>query len=261
MRPAVPSNLAMETKRENEAELWRHREEPAAREELITRYLPYARSLAMRYSGASEPLDDLIQVANVGLLGAVDRFDPDRGIPFVAFAAPTILGELKRYFRDRAWTVRVPRALHDRIAEVENTIENLTVKLQRSPSVSEIAAEMGIEDIAVLEVMEANRNRRPLSMDRPMGNDGDEDTTPNDWLGTEDESFELVEDRAVLHGVLPELGEREREVLRLRFIEEMTQSQIAQEIGCSQMHVSRILRKTLEEIRRLTGNGGLGESR
>jgi RNA polymerase sigma-B factor len=251
----------METKRENEAELWRHRDrDPAAREELVTRYLPYARSLAMRYSGASEPLDDLIQVANVGLLGAVDRFDPERGIPFVAFAAPTILGELKRYFRDRAWTVRVPRALHDRIAEVDNTVETLTVKLQRSPTVAEIAKEMGIEEIAVLEVMEANRNRRPLSMDRPMTSESDEETTPSDWLGAEDESYELVEDRAVLHGVLPELGEREREVLRLRFVEEMTQSQIAQQIGCSQMHVSRILRKTLDEIRRLTGNGSSAQS-
>lgn len=249
----------MEIKRENEAELWRRRDEdPAAREELVTRYLSYARSLALRYSGASEPLDDLIQVANVGLLGAVDRFDAERGIPFVAFAAPTILGELKRYFRDRAWTVRVPRALHDRIAEVENTIETLTVQFQRSPSVSEIAAEMGVEEIAVLEVMEANRNRRPLSMDRPVNADGEEETTPSDWLGAEDESFELVEDRAVLRDVLPELGERERQVLKLRFVNEMTQSQIAQEIGCSQMHVSRILRKTLEEIRRLTGNDGAG---
>lgn len=215
--------------------------------------MPYARSLALRYSGASEPLDDLIQVANLGLLGAVDRFDPERGIPFVAFAAPTILGELKRYFRDRAWTVRVPRALHDRIAEVEQAITSLTVKLQRSPSVAEIAAELDVDEITVLEVMEANRNRRPLSMDRPTGSDeGEESSTPADWIGSVDESYELVEDRAVLHEVLPGLGERERRVLKLRFVDELTQSEIAAEIGCSQMHISRILRRTLEELRRRT---------
>lgn len=215
--------------------------------------MPYARSLALRYSNAAEPLDDLVQVANLGLLGAVDRFDPGRGIPFVAFATPTILGELKRYFRDRAWTVRVPRALHDRIAEVEQAITDLTIKLQRSPSIAEIAAELGMEELAVLEVMEANRNRRPLSMDRPMSHDEeDEAAVPSQWVGAEDESYELVEDRAVLSEILPKLGERERRVLKLRFGDEMTQSQIAEEIGCSQMHVSRILRKTLDEIRRRT---------
>lgn len=241
----------MRNKLENEADLWRRRDsDPAAREELITRHLPYARSLALRYSSASEPLDDLIQVANVGLLGAVDRFDYERGIPFVAFAAPTILGELKRYFRDRAWTVRVPRALHDRIAEVEQTISSLTVKLQRSPSVAEIADELGIDELQVLEVIEANHNRRPLSMDRPAKSDSEDEVTPSDWIGTEDSGYELVEDRVVLHEVLPELGPRERQVLKLRFIDEMTQSQIAEQIGCSQMHVSRILRKTLEELRR-----------
>lgn len=246
----------MRNRLENEADLWRRRDsDPAAREELITRHLPYARSLALRYSSASEPLDDLIQVANVGLLGAVDRFDYERGIPFVAFAAPTILGELKRYFRDRAWTVRVPRALHDRIAEVEQSIASLTVKLQRSPSVAEIAADLDIDELQVLEVIEANRNRRPLSMDRPAASDTEDEVTPNEWIGTEDAGFELVEDRAVLHEVLPELGARERQVLKLRFVDEMTQSEIAEKIGCSQMHVSRILRKTLEELRRRAGAG------
>lgn len=244
----------MQSNLEDETELWRRRDrDPAAREELIRRHMPYARSLALRYSGASEPLDDLVQVANLGLLGAVDRFDPERGIPFVAFAAPTILGELKRYFRDRAWTVRVPRALHDRIAEVEQAITSLTVKLQRSPSVSEIATELKVDEITVLEVMEANRNRRPLSMDRPTGTDDEEESaTPADWIGSVDESYELVEDRAVLHEVLPELGERERKVLKLRFVDELTQSEIAAEIGCSQMHISRILRRTLEDLRRRT---------
>ena len=252
----------MQTNLEDEAALWRRRDrDPAAREELIRRHMPYARSLALRYSGASEPLDDLVQVANLGLLGAVDRYDPERGIPFVAFASPTILGELKRYFRDRAWTVRVPRALHDRIAEVEQTITSLTVRLQRSPSVAEIASELDIDEITVLEVMEANRNRRPLSMDRPTGSDDeDESATPADWIGEVDDSYELVEDRAVLREVLPELGERERKVLKLRFVDELTQSEIAAEIGCSQMHISRILRRTLDELRRRTDAAKSGQT-
>ncbi len=239
---------------EEESHLWQRRDADAgAREELVTRYLPFARSLAMRYRGASEPLDDLVQVANLGLLGAIDRYDPERGTPFVAFAAPTILGELKRHFRDRAWTVRVPRALHDRIADVDRAVANLTSQLQRSPTVAEIAAELGLEEMAVLEVLEANRNRRPLSMDRPssMG-EGEEDSTPADWIGAEDEHYELIENRTLLSEVLPNLDERERLVIKLRFVDEMTQSQIAEKIGYSQMHVSRILRRTLAKIRTLT---------
>ena len=131
--------------------------------------MPFAKRLALRYRGASESFDDLLQVANLGLLNAVDRFDPERGIPFTAFASPTILGELKRHFRDRVWTVRVPRGLHDRMAEVDKAIAELTKELQRSPSVGEIAERLELEQTDVLEVMEANHNRRPLSLDRPAG--------------------------------------------------------------------------------------------
>ncbi|HZJ29649.1 MAG TPA: SigB/SigF/SigG family RNA polymerase sigma factor [Solirubrobacterales bacterium] len=238
---------------EDELELWRRRDsDPAAREELVTRHLPFAKSLALRYRGASEPLDDLIQVANLGLLNAIDRYNPERGIPFVGFAAPTILGELKRHFRDRAWTVRVPRALHDRLAAVEKAIESLTSSSQRSPTVAEIATDAGLEEIEVLEVMEAGRKRRPISMDRTVAPDGEEEISPAEWIGEVDEQYELVEDRSTLGVVLPTLSERERKVLELRFVEEMTQSQIATQIGCSQMHVSRILRRTLSEIRRRT---------
>jgi RNA polymerase sigma-B factor len=234
-----------------EALLWRRlrdQRDPAAREELVRRYLPFAKNLALRYRGASESFDDLLQVANLGLVNAVDRFDPVRGTPFAAFASPTILGELKRHFRDRVWTVRVPRGLHDRMAEVEKATTTLTVELQRSPSVGEIATKLEIEPAEVLEVLEANHNRRPLSLDRPVG--GEDDESPaSEWVGDEDEGYELIDDKLALEGVLPQLDDRERLILRLRFVEDMTQSQIAEQIGHSQMHVSRILRRTLERIR------------
>jgi RNA polymerase sigma-B factor len=215
----------------------------------VRRYMPFAKRLALRYRGASESFDDLLQVANLGLLNAVDRFDPERGIPFTAFASPTILGELKRHFRDRVWTVRVPRGLHDRMAEVDKAITELTKELQRAPSVGEIATRLELEQTDVLEVMEANHNRRPLSLDRPAGNDDADESTPAEWIGDEDAGFELVEGRIALDAALPHLDERERLVLRLRFAEDMTQSQIAERIGNSQMHVSRILRGALARIR------------
>jgi RNA polymerase sigma-B factor len=235
----------------SEARLWKRLREhgdQGAREELVRRYLPFAKNLALRYRGASESFDDLLQVANLGLVNAIDRFDPERGTPFAAFASPTVLGELKRHFRDRVWTVRVPRGLHDRMAEVDKATAALTIELQRSPSVGEIAAKLEIDPSDVLEVLEANHNRRPLSLDRPVG--GEEDESPaSEWVGEEDEGFELIDDKLALEGVLPHLDERERLILRLRFAEDMTQSQIAEQIGHSQMHVSRILRRTLERIR------------
>ncbi|HEX7059657.1 MAG TPA: SigB/SigF/SigG family RNA polymerase sigma factor [Solirubrobacterales bacterium] len=233
-------------------ELWRkfaHDRDPAIREELIRRNMPFAKRLASRYRGASESFDDLLQVANLGLLNAVDRFDPERGIPFTAFASPTILGELKRHFRDRVWTVRVPRGLHDRMAEVDKAIAELMEQLQRSPSVGEIAEHLGVDQTDVLEVMEASHNRRPLSLDRPASSDEADESPASEWIGSEDEGFELVEGRIALDAALPYLDERERLVLRLRFAEDMTQSQIAEQIGNSQMHVSRILRRALARIR------------
>jgi RNA polymerase sigma-B factor len=235
-----------------ERELWRRFVEdrdPAIREELVRRNMPFAKRLALRYRGASESFDDLLQVANLGLLNAVDRFDPERGIPFTAFATPTILGELKRHFRDRVWTVRVPRGLHDRMAEVEKAIGELTKELQRSPSIGEIAERLELEQTDVLEALEADHNRRPLSIDRPTNPEDPDGGTPAEWIGGEDEGFELVEGRIALDSALPNLDERERLVLRLRFVEDMTQSQIAEQIGHSQMHVSRILRRALTRIR------------
>src|SRR6187551_3159604 len=208
-----------------DGELWRRfarDHDPATREELVRRYMPFAKRLALRYRGASESFDDLLQVANLGLLNAIDRFDPERGIPVTAFATPTILGELKRHFRDRVWTVRVPRGLHDRMAEVEKAISELTVSLQRSPSVGEIAGRLEVDPTDVLEVLEANHNRRPLSLDRPVGGEDSEESPASEWVGDEDAGFELVEDRLALEGALPHLDERERLVLQLRFVEDLT---------------------------------------
>ncbi len=236
----------------DEAQLWEEfasTRDPSLRKQLIERNMAFAKRLALRYRGASESFDDLLQVANLGLVNAVDRFDPSRGIPFTAFASPTILGELKRHFRDRVWTVRVPRGLHDRMAEVDKAIVELTKKLQRSPSVGEIAERLEVEQTDVLEVMEANHNRRPLSLDRPAGNEDPDEASPSEWVGERDEHFELVESRIALESVLPYLDDRERTVLRMRFVDDMTQSQIAERIGHSQMHVSRILRRALAKIR------------
>jgi RNA polymerase sigma-B factor len=236
----------------SERRLWERfsrNRDPVLREELIGRYMSFAKGLALRYRGASESVDDLIQVANLGLVNAVDRFDPERGTPFAAFAAPTILGELKRHFRDRVWTVRVPRGLHDRIAEVEKAITELTEQEQRPPSVREISARLEMDELDVLEVLEANQNRRTLSLDHPAGSE-DSDDPLTEWLGNDDEGYELIEGRLALEEAIPHLSDRERLVLRLRFAEDMTQSQIAERIGCSQMHVSRILRRTLDRIRK-----------
>ncbi len=248
----LPASPGPGEKLADEGELWRRfagDRDPAIREELVNRNLPLAKRLARRYRGASESYDDLQQVASLALLNAVDRFDPARNIPFSAFASPTILGELKRHFRDRAWTVRVPRGLHDRMAQVDRTISELTEKLQRSPSIAEIAEQLELEPTDVLEVLEANHNRRPLSLDRPPGGEDSEEASPADWVGEEDKNFELVEGRAAVDAALPQLDERERLVLRLRFVDDLTQSQIAERIGHSQMHVSRILRRALAHLR------------
>jgi RNA polymerase sigma-B factor len=235
-----------------ERQLWQRLErgrDQAARAELVEMYLPMARRMASRYAGVVEPYDDLVQDASLGLLNAIDRYDLDRGTPFIGFAKPTIMGELKRYFRDKVWTIRVPRVLHDRMAAIEAVTEELTEELSRPPSPREIGARLGIDVHDVLETMVAQENRRPLGMDAPIHSEDGEGPATAEWLGREDAGFELVEDRLAVEAVMPSLGEREREVLRLRFVEDLPQAQIARRIGCSQMHVSRLLRSTLERLR------------
>src|ERR1700729_735509 len=236
----------------SERELWSRvagQRDQAARTELVELYMPMARRMASRYAGVSEPYDDLLQVASLGLLNAMDRFDASRGIPFAGFAKPTILGELKRYFHDKVWTVRVPRSVHDRMGQVEKATEKLTVELRRPPSVEELAEQVGIGAAEVLEILEAQHNRRPLSLDAPPVGEDPQDASGAEWVGRPDGNFDLVDDRLAMESVLPSLDQREREVLRLRFVEELPQTEIARRIGCSQMHISRLLRRALDRLR------------
>ncbi len=236
----------------SERELWSRVTESrdqAARAQLVEMYMPLARRLASRYAGVSEPYDDLLQVASLGLLNAIDRFDAGRGTPFAGFAKPTILGELKRYFRDKVWTVRVPRSVHDRMGEVERATEKLTLEQHRPPSPQELAEHLKIDAAEVLEILEAQHNRRPLSLDAPPAGEDPDDISGSEWVGRPDGNFDLVDDRLAMESVLPTLSEREREVLRLRFVEELPQTEIAARIGCSQMHVSRLLRRSLDKLR------------
>ncbi len=222
----------------------------AAREEVVRRFMPFARSLAMRYSGGVEPTEDLVQVASLGLVAALERFDPARGVPFTAFAGPTILGELRRHFRDRVWTLRVPRGLQERIRAVEDAIAKLNSDLERSPTVAEIAELSELSEADVLESFEASLARRTMSLDQPSpASEAGEESSMGDRIGSDDPGYELVEDREAIEAGAEILDETEREVLRLRFEEDLTQSKIAERVGYSQMHVSRILRRALDKLR------------
>jgi RNA polymerase sigma-B factor len=235
-----------------EKDLWRRfgeQRDQRARDELIGIYLPVARRMARRYAGVVEPYEDLAQVASIGLLNAIDRFDAARGTPFIGFAKPTIMGELKRYFRDKVWTIRVPRVLHDRLAAIDSATEDLNEELSRPPSPQEVAERLGINVDAVLEALEAGENRRPLGLDTPPRGEDDDGPTASEWIGRLDDGYRLVEDRMALEAAIPDLDGRERELLRMRFVEELPQSQIAKRIGCSQMQVSRLLRSILERMR------------
>ncbi len=216
----------------------------------MRRFLPFARSLAMRYSGGVEPSDDLFQVASLGLVSALERYDPERGVPFAAFAGPTILGELRRHFRDRVWTLRVPRGLQENIRAVDGAIAKLSHELERSPTIAEIGERLELSEADVLESLEASGARRMVSLDRPTAGSEPGDEAPMaERIGSEDPGFELVEDRAALDAGASVLDETEREVLQLRFGEDLTQSKIADRVGYSQMHVSRILRRALRKLR------------
>ena len=232
-----------------EADLWERRDsDPMAREELVNRYLAFAKSVAVRYRSQAESLDDLIQVASLGLVNAVTRFDPDRGVPFIAFASPTITGELKRHFRDRTSAMRLPRSLYDRIGQIDIVVADLTNHLNRDPLLSEIAAEMNCPTEEITEAYEAGRNRHPVSLDQTPGSAEDDSSSPAEWLGCEDSRFETTENRIMLRSAMSDLSQEERMVVSLRFQDELTQSEIAEKIGHSQMHVSRMLRRILDRM-------------
>ncbi|HKR52399.1 MAG TPA: RNA polymerase sigma factor SigF [Pseudonocardiaceae bacterium] len=218
------------------------------REQLIGGYRPMAEHIARRFANRGEPLDDLIQVATVGLINAVDRFEPDRGCDFLSFAVPTITGEVRRYFRDHGWSTRVPRRLKDLHIAIRGTLAELSQQLGRAPRPSEIAARLGLPIAEVIEGLRAGDAYRSSSLDEMLGS-GEGSGTLGELIGGLDGDVALIDDREALRPLLAELPPRERTILVMRFFREMTQTQIAEQIGISQMHVSRLLRQTLEHLR------------
>jgi RNA polymerase sigma-B factor len=231
-------------------ERWSQDGDVRARELLVERFLPLARQLARRYQRADEPLDDLVQVASLGLLKAIDRFDPDREVVFSSYAVPTILGELKRHFRDRTWSVRVPRDLQELALRVDRAVTALSLDLRRSPSIAEISEAVDATDEQVLEALEAAGAYRAASLDTPRGAKEEEPgETLSESFGVEEEGFDLAEQRATLEPLMESISARERRVLELRFRDDLTQAEIGERIGVSQMQVSRLIRQAVARLR------------
>jgi RNA polymerase sigma-B factor len=226
----------------------------AAREQLVERFLPLARQLARRYQRGGEQLDDLVQVASLGLLKAIDRFDPERETAFSSFAVPTILGELKRHFRDKGWSVRVPRDLQEMAVRVDRVADDMAREVGRAPTPGEIAERTGATLEQVLEAREAAAAYRAVSLDRPRADDDESGESYADAFGEEDPGFRLAEESATVDRLMRVLSEREREVLRLRFEEDLTQSEIGRRVGVSQMHVSRLIRQSIARLREEAGS-------
>jgi RNA polymerase sigma-B factor len=227
-----------------------HRDrDPAALEILSERYMPLARRLAGRYRHTDEPMDDLVQVANMALLKAIQRFDPERKVAFSSFAVPTILGELKRYFRDHSWSVHVPRDLQERAAHVNKAVDALSKQFGRTPSVKQIAEKLDLDLEEVLEALQAAQAFSASSLDADQRSEESDPAPLSDSVGEEDSRYELVEYGASIQEVLEAMPKRTREVLHLRFVEDKTQAQIAEQIGVSQMHVSRIIRAAVADLR------------
>jgi RNA polymerase sigma-B factor len=235
-------------------------ERAQAREDLVRLHLPLVEHLTRRFLNRGEHYDDLLQVGTIGLIKAIDRFDAERGVEFSTYATPTILGEIKRHFRDKSWAIRVPRRLQELRAAISSTTAELTQDLGRSPTVKEIAGKIGVTEEEVIEGLESANAYSTLSLDASDSAD-DSALSMLDTIGEDDEALEHVENRESLKPLLEELDPREKHILTLRFFRGMTQSQIAAEIGVSQMHVSRLLNKTLARLReRLTEDPSLDAS-
>jgi RNA polymerase sigma-B factor len=220
----------------------------AARDELVERFIPLARDLAKRYRYTDEPLDDLVQVACLGLIKAIDRFDPDRATRFTSYAAPTILGELKRHFRDKGWALHVPRDLQERALALSRQAETLSTQLGRSPTIRELAAALDCSVEEAVEASEAAASYEAASLDAPTTRDDDESGSLLDLVGREDDSFDLVERRDAIASTWKLMPDLERRVVELRFSHELTQREIGERIGYSQMHVSRLMRKAINRL-------------
>ncbi len=231
---------------------WNEDRDQRARDAVIERFLPLAHRLARRYIGSGEPYEDLFQIASLGLVKAVERFDPDRGYAFSTFAVPTIVGELKRYFRDAAWSVHVDRGAKDRARQTAQAQRAITSRTGRAPTVSELAEYLEHSEEEVLESLQTIEAYDTISLDAPtqLGDEGS--ASRIDTIGGCDERLELVDDATTVFAAAKHLPKRERQVLLLRFAEDLPQTEIAERIGVSQMHVSRLLRSALKRLRDLT---------
>ena len=223
--------------------LYKEKGDEEARDQLIVSHLNLVRFLASKFKNRGEPLDDLVQVGTIGLIKAIDRFDPERGLEFTTYATPTILGEIKRHFRDKGWSIRVPRRLQELSAKVNQATDELTVELQRSPSVEEIAAKLGVGAEEILEAMESS-----VSLEAGGSSEDDEAPALIDRLGSVDEDLDASDDRMVIDDAIRDFSPREQEIVRMRFIDGLTQVEIAKRLGVSQVQVSRLLRRTLRKI-------------
>lgn len=228
--------------------LYKEKGDEEARDQLIVSHLNLVRFLASKFKNRGEPLDDLVQVGTIGLIKAIDRFDPDRGLEFTTYATPTILGEIKRHFRDKGWSIRVPRRLQELSAKVNQATDELTVELQRSPSVEEIAAKLGVGAEEILEAMESSGAYTSVSLEAGGSSEDDEAPALIDRLGSVDEDLDASDDRMVIDDAISDFSPREQEIVRMRFIDGLTQVEIAKRLGVSQVQVSRLLRRTLRKI-------------
>jgi RNA polymerase sigma-B factor len=232
-----------------------------ARDQLVERYMPLVRSLAARYAGRGEPQEDLVQVGSIGLLLSIERFDTTRGVQFTTYAVPTIVGEIQRHFRDRAWALHVPRRMKELSVRLTRAIEAKTGELGRAPTIAELAEATGADEDEVVEALQTSEAYSTRSLSQPLGHERSDDETVQDMLGTTDAGFDEVEDSVLIEAGLDALDERERRIVELRFFEGLTQSEIAAHVGISQMHVSRLLRRALYTMRgRLEESLGEDES-
>jgi RNA polymerase sigma-B factor len=256
---APPSLRAVPKSNEDLRELflrWQRDADSSAREALLRRFTPLARSLARRYGRSSEPFEDLLQVASLGLLKALDRYDVERGHPFQSFAVPTILGEMRRYFRDSGWAVHVPRGAQERALKVRDAQERISNERGHAPTVNQLAEYLEFDTEEVIDALQAIQAYETVSLDAPRPGGDDDAASYGESFGGEDERYELVELDATVSAVLGHIPARERLILRMRFVEDLTQTEIAERVGISQMQVSRLLRRSLDQLRTLTHAAG-----
>jgi len=256
--PVAPTSKAPTSARASEDSRplfirWQRDGDEAAREELTRRFMPLARGLARRYGHSSEPFEDLVQVAAMGLVKAIDRFDLERGYAFQSYAVPTILGEMRRYFRDSGWAVHVPRGAQERALRVRDAQDRMSNEHGRAPTVGQLAEYLELDTEDVIDALQAIHAYETVSLDAPRPGFGDDETSAYvESIGSHDERYARVEFDVTIASAMRHMPERERQILQMRFVDDLTQTEIAERVGISQMQVSRLLRRSLEQLRALT---------